>query len=60
MESNGVCKAEKSTNPGTYTGRPKVINRVLNKSQWPTKFADYFMWTHRLLFFGKYPQKAKN
>lgn len=60
MESNRICKAQKNMNPCTYTGKPKVMNRVLNKSLRPAKFAGYFMWTHRLLFFGKYPQKAKN
>ena len=35
-------------------------NRVLNKSWQPVKFADYFTWTCRLIFFGNYsPKKPK-
>ena len=30
-------------------------NRVLNKSWQPVKFAGYFTWTCRLIFFGNYP-----
>ena len=33
--------------------------RVFNKSRWPAKFARYFTWTHRLLFFGNYPSLNK-
>ena len=33
-------------------------SRVLNKSQQLAKFANYFTWTHRLLFFGNFRQKT--
>ena len=38
----------------------KSLYRVLNKSQQLAKFASYFMWTRRLLFFGNYPPKSQN
>ena len=31
------------------------VIRVFNESWWPAKFASYFTWTRRLLFFGNYP-----
>ena len=38
----------------------KSLYRALNKSQQLAKFASYFMWTRRLLFFGNYPPKRQN
>ena len=33
----------------------RLTSRVFNKSWWLAKFAGYFTWTRRLLFFGNYP-----
>ena len=65
MNSTGKWDYESSATPPQYKLQVRQIYvnlffyRVLNKSQWPPKFAGYFTWTRHLFFFGNYPPKGQ-